>query len=779
MKKLLITRALFDLFTDLKEIKAEGKPTHPKLQIIDKEGNNLIHTIIQTEDSQLFKLENYIPLLVKLGVNVNHKNWYTLTPLLLAVRLQYGEALKQLFKAGADLTATDLDGNNILDHALLTDNKQIINLVCVLLNLKSISLTAGIYLIVLSESNLSTVQKAKNWADEHKIITDINKMTPGTRRTALMTAAQNRKADIVRYLLELKADVFLQDREGLNALMHAILKGDQEIMEMILESGGSRLINENSRIFKINALHLAVEKNKDIDVIKKLLDYKADINLEDHEANTVLYKAIFLNIEPTIDLLLAHPSLDAAQFTNAVRCLGQAIRECPVLVLDKLLQRPDFFSKIDDEAGLSLYRLAINLKKDDHCHILIKYRVNVGLKFKNPLSLFCYRGKKDMIKRMFSLHRDQIPPLAIVMCLANAIQHNKKGIFFLILDSIGGFEKFSQQFSEGRSEYMNYIALACVIKRGWLDLALQCQPKLKFFIGSPLFSEIEPSYLTQSLAYLQGSLKFLTSHRLKSHTLISHTVIDERKWTTCFPEMVNRIPWLRDYTPNSNDPDQWQRFVAAPSSQNSNLSPIPITEPRTTFAMTPFAFFTCQGWRPEQIHPFLQETKTPKPIKTKSLMLMADIKQSNCSWLTGQITNQDQRLRRLENSSAPNSFLFIPEILKEELPINTPFQKRYHFHPKNTKPLSGLPPVKIIMQFSKDNIIQYRTTFAIELIYPGEDRMLCVKIMPDNPHQRGTLYLAVHYLKGGLHHHRTPLPTLIKLDMSDPSPYQSPTLGGQ
>ena len=94
--------------------------------------------------------------------------------------------------------------------------------------------------------------------------------------TALIVASQT---DIVKALLEAKADVNAAHANGGTALSRAASIGNTEIVRMLLEAGAD--VDAKSRVVGMTALWQAASRGH-AEIVKALLEAKADVNAKAH-----------------------------------------------------------------------------------------------------------------------------------------------------------------------------------------------------------------------------------------------------------------------------------------------------------------------------------------------------------------------------------------------------------------------------------------------------------------------------------------------------------------
>lgn len=107
--------------------------------------------------------------------------------------------------------------------------------------------------------------------------------------TALMVSSESGNMEILKYLIENKADINIIDRKGWTALHYAASKGHFEILEILLKAGSN---TESKCIFCGCSPLYHASYHEDSRGVELLLNYGADINRKTDEKVTPLMRAV-------------------------------------------------------------------------------------------------------------------------------------------------------------------------------------------------------------------------------------------------------------------------------------------------------------------------------------------------------------------------------------------------------------------------------------------------------------------------------------------------------
>ena len=119
----------------------------------------------------------------------------------------------------------------------------------------------------------------------------------------LHEAARNNQAETIKDLLDNKADINAVNDLGCSALHLAAINRSEEAVDILLERKAD--VHRTTFKQKLTPLHYAASA-KSVEIIKKLIDYRAEVSPADSIGFTPLALAYAQGHKPSIDLLQDH-----------------------------------------------------------------------------------------------------------------------------------------------------------------------------------------------------------------------------------------------------------------------------------------------------------------------------------------------------------------------------------------------------------------------------------------------------------------------------------------
>ena len=202
--------------------------------------------------------------------------------------------------------------------------------------------------------------------------------------TALMMASQNGNLEIVTALVSKGAKLNLRNKAGFSALFIAILHGHNEIVEFLARQHGTDI---NFGLDNADPLlMLAIEPNN-IEVIKILLKYQADVTLKNQYGLTALDVALINRNEEIAELLIEHGGNDLNSANLAQKTALLFALESGQLKTAKLLIQKGADLNLTDQTGFPPISYALHSVDNlEILELLLKNGANVNITNESGLS---------------------------------------------------------------------------------------------------------------------------------------------------------------------------------------------------------------------------------------------------------------------------------------------------------------------------------------------------------------------------------------------------------
>ncbi|AXK60896.1 ankyrin repeat domain-containing protein [Candidatus Chromulinivorax destructor] len=261
--------------------------------------------------------------------------------------------------------------------------------------------------------------------------------------------------EMIQFLLDLQADINIQDKRGNTPVHRAVINNNKSVIALLLEKGADVNIANNK---KITPLHSAVKHSKSSVIVESLLNKNAhvdpimdndneqgftplwqavkDLNL--NIVNLLLSSGADPNLGNTTDYNLLYTTLKRIDFEASLEYVAQSSGE---FILEKLLQagaKPN--TQIDDENETPLFLAALrNLPYSTD--LLLKYHANPNLTNNahiTPLNEAVNFGSLATIKILIQNKTTDLNICGIDdygTALHTAVKKNYKEIVKLLLDA--------------------------------------------------------------------------------------------------------------------------------------------------------------------------------------------------------------------------------------------------------------------------------------------------------------------------------------------------------
>ncbi|ORX57875.1 ankyrin [Piromyces finnis] len=214
-----------------------------------------------------------VQYLLNHGANINEKNNKGDTPVLLACKFNHFKVMEFLIINGANLHEIGQEGKSIIMYSAMKKDIRYLNTI----------FEAEIY----QGQNQLMLEKYEQ-RNQSRIIKDIN-VTDQLGFTALMHAVINGNKENVKYLIDHGADVTIKNKRGQTAAFFAINSSNKEIVKLLIRSDHDLINNKDELGAKL--LLFGVKKGNQ-DIVELLLELGANVNHTNSKGETALFHAI-------------------------------------------------------------------------------------------------------------------------------------------------------------------------------------------------------------------------------------------------------------------------------------------------------------------------------------------------------------------------------------------------------------------------------------------------------------------------------------------------------
>lgn len=208
--------------------------------------------------------------------------------------------------------------------------------------------------MIISEAGQGNLEKLKELLRVHPDKVNIVR----SDKTALQIASHQGFTGVVEFLLQLGANVNLQDTEGDTALHYAAF-GNQPLTAAALLRGGAdgNRLNKN----KCSPLHVAVNKGY-TQVVETFLSSSCNVNAQDSYGDTVLHDAIAKDFADIVELLINFRGVDLSiKNKRGFNCLHHAALKGNTRAASLIVRKsPDLLNVVKDDGFSALHLASLN-----------------------------------------------------------------------------------------------------------------------------------------------------------------------------------------------------------------------------------------------------------------------------------------------------------------------------------------------------------------------------------------------------------------------------------
>ena len=337
-------------------------------------GSTACHMAAQKDDPV------YIKILKEAGADINVKNDYGITPLMVACsRGTNIEVIDYLIENGANIKQLDHYGSDAFMYAMANSNINIIK--------HLVDLGADIHTKSGNGENILMAALEKG-ADLEKIKyilslgIDINEKSKDGEQAISKATYSNPNLDVLDFLVKNGADLSFKANfdSGVNLLFYAAHNENEEIIEYLIKKGLD--INSPSRAGETPLL--AAARNPNINVFKKLIESGADINVKDNKDMDALGYAAAFNPNLQLIKFLLDKGFDFhKKRKNGRNAVFDATRNENIEVIKYLVSRGANLKEIDDYGCTTLVHALVyydyDKKINENYLELAKYLIENGV----------------------------------------------------------------------------------------------------------------------------------------------------------------------------------------------------------------------------------------------------------------------------------------------------------------------------------------------------------------------------------------------------------------
>lgn len=405
--------------------------------------NNEIFSLIK--ENKFKKLEKLLLENDNIDLDVHDENNNYIINML--INLNQVELIKILLSKNIRLDILDIDGRTILYYPIKFNYIELLDL---LFNYNKKII--GISIIDIKDNVGNTALHYATMLNNIIVVKKLieNNADPLIKNNDFLNvfelALKYNRNYIIEYLVDKNFNLNFFSESGESFLQLAIVYQNKKIIDLLIKKNKIN-INNQEKDYGVTALHQLVIQN-DVDLVEKIINSGADINLQDYYGNSSLIYVCDENSNNILEILLSYSDLnydlvnidgDTAlhiillkniniekknlikiientdlniQNNNGKSCIHLLIENNLFLFYENILINKDLNIFINDNDGQTPYSLINNsANKEKYIKIVVESYYNFLIKHKNCLKIdwevWCGNGLSDKIKTINNLKSNE------------------------------------------------------------------------------------------------------------------------------------------------------------------------------------------------------------------------------------------------------------------------------------------------------------------------------------------------------------------------------------
>ena len=338
-----------------------------------------------------------VQVLIDAGANIDNKDSFGYTPLLLACMRGFHDTVMMLVQAGAELSVADTDGDTCLILATRWGHTETVRY---LVDVGQVDVDQ----VGLSGSTALHKAARYNHIDVVQVLIDAGadiERKDSEGRTPLLLACMSGYLDIVKMLVQAGAELRLTDCHGDTCLIVASRGGFTETVRYLVGLGQVD-VDQVGGLYATTVLNEAVKLNH-ADVVQVLIDAGADIEKKDARQCTPLLLGCKADVNDAVKVLVRAGADVGARDRDGKTCLMIASAGGFTATVKSLLCTPEVDVDLVDAQHWTALHYAVASNHAAVLQVLIDAGADVEAKSElvcSPLMMACRAGEVHIVRML-------------------------------------------------------------------------------------------------------------------------------------------------------------------------------------------------------------------------------------------------------------------------------------------------------------------------------------------------------------------------------------------